>query len=62
MLRIRVRLYLPPRPAWTMRRGASTSTKVTSAQSKRFSGAVKRKRPPAPRPWVSTRVMRQSTR
>ena len=47
---IRIRLYLPPRPRWTMRNGGSSSTSVTSAQLKRLSGCFIRKRAPAPVP------------
>ena len=59
---VRMRLFLPVRPASTMRCGRSTSTKVTSAQLKRLPGTFTRKRAPAPRPTESSRVRCQSTR
>jgi hypothetical protein len=45
-----MRLYLPPRPFSTIRRGGSMSVIVTSAQSNRLKGVGTRKRIPAPTP------------
>ena len=59
--RVRTRLYLPVRPAATIRHGRSTSMRVRSPHGKRCSGARKRNRAPAPRPSGSSRVRCQST-
>ena len=62
VLNVLLRLNFPPRPTATIRYGRSTSTKVMSAQPKRWKGASMRKRAPAPRPTESTRVSRHCLR